>query len=283
MRTHQLLLQQMGRIFLILLTGVAVARAQDVGTITMKDGTVYSSSSIRGSSNTIFISIPTTQGSGFIEIGLPFSKIASLNIPAPSDLRIAIAAAKAGDAETVILRTKTNIDSEADLKDVPGSWWPEIAKIRLFALASSGRYADAADLAGKIGVLTNETATTLSRGGTLFGSVASSDTEAVVVGANAIPRLSGEPGAALAQLALGQALLMKKDYPGALRAFLTIKVFYPSLTLLQPAALMGAANAYLGLDDEKRALQAVIELQDNFARSPQAPDAKKMEKHLSKS
>ena len=132
-------------------------------------------------------------------------------------------------------------------------------------------------------MLTNETATTLSRGGTLFGSVASSDTEAVVVGANAIPRLSGEPGAALAQLALGQALLMKKDYPGALRAFLTIKVFYPSLTLLQPAALMGAANAYLGLDDEKRALQAVIELQDNFARSPQAPDAKKMEKHLSKS
>ena len=268
---------------MILLIGLASAVAQEVPTITATDGTVYSTSTIRRSNNTVFIKIPAAQGSGVIEIGLPLSKIAKLDMPAPSDLRIAIAAGKAGDTDEVISRTQTNIDSEADLKDVPGSWWPEIAKVRLLALAASGRYADTSDLAGKIGVLTNETATTLSRGGTLFGSVASSDTEAVVVGAEAIPRLSGEPGAALAQLALGQALLMKKDYPGALKAFLTIKVFYPSLTLLQPAALMGAANCYIGLDDDKRALQALIELQDNYPRSPQAGDAKKMEKNLSKS
>ena len=75
---------------------------------------------------------------------------------------------------------------------------------------------------------------------------------------------------------------MKKDYVGALRAFLTIKVFYPALVLLQPEALYGAANAYVGLKDTKRALQTLQEIQKSFPETLQASEAKKLESDISK-
>jgi TolA-binding protein len=95
------------------------------------------------------------------------------------------------------------------------------------------------------------------------------------VGAKALPRLGGDQGSALAQLALGKALLQKKDFPGALRAFLTIKVFYPSLGLLQAPALAGAAESYQGLKDEKRAGQSYEDIVKVWPDSPQASVAKK--------
>jgi TolA-binding protein len=80
---------------------------------------------------------------------------------------------------------------------------------------------------------------------------------------------------------LGKALLQKKDFPAALRAFLTIKVFYPSLGLLQPPVLAGAAEAYQGLKDEKRAAQSYDDIVKNWPDSPQAPAAKKKTEILS--
>jgi len=118
--------------------------------------------------------------------------------------------------------------------------------------------------------------------GALFGPVASGDTAAVVVGAKALPSIGGDAGSALAQLALGRALLAKKDFAGAIRAFLTIKVFYPSPALLQPAALLGAVKAYEGLKDDKRAARTLTEIVENYPASPQASEAKKMIEALPK-
>ena len=157
-----------------------------------------------------------------------------------------------------------------------------MARLRLFALAASGKDADAAALAREIGAINTPASESLARGGALFGPLASGDTAAVVVGAKALPSIGGDAGSSLAQLALGRALLAKKDFSGAIRAFLTIKIFYPSPVMLQPAALLGAVKAYEGLKDDKRAARTLTEIVENYPASPQASEAKKMIEALPK-
>ena len=263
---------------LILFVPLCTLRAQEVTTI---DGQVLKSSSIRRAGTTIMVKVTTPEGSS-IEMGIPPARIVKIAFPEPPELAKAQAAASSANATEVLPLTGDYVTREAELKDLPGSWWPEMARLRLLALAGTGKDADAASLAREIGSLKSADADSLSRGGTLFANLPSGDKEAVVVGAKALPRIGGGQGSALAQLALGRTLLAKKDYPGALRAFLTIKVFYPSVSLLQPAALLGAAQAYVWMKDEKRAAEAIKDLSESYPSSPLVPEAKKMAETFSK-
>ena len=258
----------------VLLAAIAALtlRAQD---ITTTDGQVYTNPSIRRSGDMIMVKMTMAGGTSAVEMGLPISRIAKVAFAEPPELSKAIEAASKANAAEVISLTSDYVAKQGDLKDVPGSWWPEMARLQLLALAASGKDAECADLARQIGALKNPSMESLSRAGALFTPLSSSDLEAVLVGAKALPRLGGDQGSALAQVVLGKALLQKKDFQGALRAFLTIKVFYPSLSLLQPPALAGAAEAYQGLKDDKRAAQSYDDIVKNWPDSPQAPLAKK--------
>ena len=248
--------------------------------ITTSDGQVYSSSSMRRSGASIMVKVTTPEG-GQIDMGVPITRITKVSFAEPPELAKATAAAAACNTPEVLSLTETYVGKQGEFGDLPGSFWPQMAGLRLLALSSAGKNAEASTLAGQIGAIKAPGSESLSRAGTLFGPLASGDTEAVVVGAKPIPRIGGDQGSALAQLALGRALLLKKDYAGALRAFLTVKVFYPSAVLLQPAALMGAANAYLGLKDEKRAVQTLHDISELYPASSQAPEAKKIAAGLS--
>ena len=258
-------------VLLAAITAVTL-RAQD---ITTTDGQVYTNPSIRRSGDMIMVKMTMAGGTSAVEMGLPISRIAKVSFAEPPELSKAIEAASKANATEVISLTSDYVAKQGDLKDVPGSWWPEMARLQLLALAASGKDAECADLARQIGALKNPSMESLSRAGALFTPLSSSDLEAVLVGAKALPRLGGDQGSALAQVVLGKALLQKKDFQGALRAFLTIKVFYPSLSLLQPPALAGAAEAYQGLKDDKRAAQSYDDIVKNWPDSPQAPLAKK--------
>lgn len=243
--------------------------------ITTTDGQIYNSSTIRRSRDMIMVKVIMEGSTSSVEMGLPLARIAKVNFAEPPELTKAIAAASKGNATEVLSLTDDFVSKQGDLKDVPGSWWLEMARLRLLALASSGKESECADLARQIGAIKNPTAESLSKAGTLFAPLATSDLTTVVVEAKALPRLGGDQSSPLALLALGKALLQKKDYPAALRAFLTIKVFYPSVALLQPPALAGAAEAYQGLKDEKRAAQSYADIVSDWPDSPQAPMAKK--------
>ena len=252
--------------------------AQD---ITTTDGQTYIKPTIRRSGEMIMIKMIMEGGTSAVEMGLPISRIAKVAFPEPPELAKAIAAAAKGNAAEVLTLTADFVAKQGDLKDVPGSWWPEMARLRLLSLAASGNDAECAELARQIGAVKNPAMESLSRAGTLFSPLKSSDLQAVLVGANALPRIGGDQGSALAQLVLGKALLQKKDFPAALRAFLTIKVFYPSLSMLQAPALAGAAEAYAGLKDEKRVAQSYDDIVKNWPDSPQAAMAKKKVEILS--
>ena len=250
----------------------AIACAEE---ITTTDGQIYNSSTIRRSRDMIMVKVTMEGSTSSVEMGLPLARIAKVNFAEPPELTKAIAAASKGNATEVLSLTDDFVSKQGDLKDVPGSWWLEMARLRLLALASSGKESECAELARQIGAIKSPTAESLSKAGTLFAPLATSDLTTVVVEAKALPRLGGDQSSPLALLALGKALLQKKDYPAALRAFLTIKVFYPSVALLQPPALAGAAEAYQGLKDEKRAAQSYADIVSDWPDSPQAPMAKK--------
>lgn len=262
---------------LLFLSAAATPRAQE---ITTSDGQTYNTSAIRRTGETIMIKVTMEGGTSSIEMGLPLARIAKVSFPEPPELAKAIAAAAKANAAEVLNLTAGYVAQQGDLKDLPGSWWPEMARLRVMALAASGKDTECADLARQIGAIKSPSAEALSRAGTLYAPLASSDLAAVLVGAKALPRLGGDQSSPLAQLALGRALLQKKDYQAALRAFLTIKVFYPSAALLQPAALSGAAEAYTGLKDEKRAAQCYGDIVSGWPDSPQAPEAKKKQEIL---
>ena len=243
--------------------------------ITTTDGQIYNSSTIRRSRDMIMVKVTMEGGTSSVEMGLPLSRIAKVNFTEPPALAKAMAAASKGNASEVLNLTGDYVSNEGDLKDVPGSWWLEMARLRLLALAASGKDGECADLARQIGAIKSPAAESLSKAGTLFSPLATSDLSAVIVEAKSLPRLGGDQSSPLALLALGKALLQKKDYPSALRSFLTIKVFYPSVSLLQPPALAGAAEAYAGLKDEKRAAQSYTDISNDWPDSIQAPLAKK--------
>jgi tetratricopeptide (TPR) repeat protein len=258
-----------------------MAGALNAQVITTTDGQTYTNPSIRRSGAMIMIKVTMEGGTSAVEMGLPISRIAKVAFPEPPELAKAIAAASKGNAAEVLSLTGDYVQRNGDLKDVPGSWWPEMARLRLLALAASGKDTDCADLARQIGAVNNPISESLARAGALFAPLSTSDLAAVLVGAKALTKLGGDQGSALAQLALGKALLQKKDFAAALRSFLTIKVFYPSLGLLQAPALAGAAEAYQGLKDEKRAAQSYDDIVKNWPDSPQVPVAKKKAEILS--
>lgn len=250
--------------------------------ITTTDGQVYPNASMRRAGPMVMIKVMMPGGSSMVEMGLQPARIAKINFPEPPELAKAVAAAAKGNANEVLNLTSAYVIKEGDYKDLTGSWWPEMARLRLLALASLSKDTECAELARQIGSLQIPWAESLSRGGTLFAPLSTSDTEAVVVGAKALPRLGGDQGSALAQLALARALLLKKDNAGAIRAFLTVRVFYPSVALLQPAALMGSSTTYVALKDEKRAVQSLNEIVSAWPDSPQAAEAKKKSETLGK-
>jgi hypothetical protein len=250
--------------------------------ITTTDGQVYPNASMRRAGAMVMIKVSIPGGTSMVEMGLQPARIAKINFKEPPELAKALAAAAKANANEVLNLTGAYVVKEGDYKDLPGSWWPEMARLRLLALAAVSKDTECAELARQIGALQIPWAEALSRGGALFAPLSSSDTEAVVVGAKSLPRLGGDQGSALAQLALARALLLKKDYTGAIRAFLTVKVFYPSVALLQPSALMGSSTTYVALKDEKRAVQSLNEIVTDWPDSPQATEAKKKSEALGK-
>ena len=275
---HPFLIGLFGLLCGILVVSPLMLHAEE---ITTSDGRVINSPGMRRVENTIVVKI-TTEGGGAVEMGVPISRITKVSFVEPPELAKATDAAASGNAAQVLAVTSDFIAAQSDYKDLPGSWWLKMAELRLLALAASGKDADTAALAMQIGSLNTPATDSLARGGALFGPLAASDSQAVITGAKPLAHPGGNAGSALAQLALGRALLLKKDYPAAIRAFLSIKVFYSSLSLLQPAALLGAANAYDGLNDTKREMLTLKEIEKKFPNSMQAAEAADKEKQLSK-
>jgi TolA-binding protein len=68
----------------------------------------------------------------------------------------------------------------------------------------------------------------------------------------------------------GNILLAKKEWDGALLAFLRVPVLYRQEKLFMPPALLGSARAYRRLDDIDRAKKSLQDLISAFPKSAEA-------------
>ena len=82
------------------------------------------------------LKMPVPNGTGMMEMGLPLVRIAKVKFPEPPELAKATAVAAKGDAEQVLLLTEKYVSGQGEFKDIQGSWWFEMARLRLLALAA---------------------------------------------------------------------------------------------------------------------------------------------------
>ena len=75
-------------------------------------------------------------------------------------------------------------------------------------------------------------------------------------------------------LTVGTARLALRDYKEALLAFLHVPVYTPDRALLMSPALLGSAEALIGLDDGPRAQAALKKLLADYPNSAEAATAR---------
>ena len=120
------LLSQLAQTFEIL-------SAEDLTTI---EGQVFSNVTLRRAGALVMLKMPVPNGTGMMEMGLPLVRIAKVKFPEPPELAKATAVAAKGDAEQVLLLTEKYVSGQGEFKDIQGSWWFEMARLRLLALAA---------------------------------------------------------------------------------------------------------------------------------------------------
>ena len=84
------------------------------------------------------------------------------------------------------------------------------------------------------------------------------------------------PASALAPawVQIGAARLCQREFKPALLAYLHVPIYTPDRARLMPAALLGSARAYLGLEDKHRAEDTLNELLTTYPAAPEASEAR---------
>ena len=167
----------------------------------------------------------------------------------------------------------------APFRDVSGNWWTPLALLQADAFSRLGRDRELdaliADLA-KFGGSTNpefmrsirlKQAAAIERRGDHAAALAV--LEPLLKDPTAAPETLTE-----GWLAAGQARLAQRDYRAALLAFMHVSVYTPDKAPLMAPALLGGANALVGLEDGQRAQTILKDLIATYPNSPEAARAK---------
>jgi hypothetical protein len=250
----------MKHLSLILAALAAAAPARAASTVALKDGSIISASTITPQ-GTKFHLVPEGGGQARVVDG---STIDRIEMPEPASLTETYAAFAAADT----VRTLTamgRLNNELDpFKKIPGArdWWLEAEFLRAHILLSQRR---AKEIEATMGEIAGDAA----------------DPEAqrhAQVFLAHLTGLAGDPRKALAQLKeiilasrdpetladawlfAGQHHAAVNEQQQALLAFLRIPVFYPGRTVPLAGARLGAARAFVALEDFATARTLLKEL-----------------------
>jgi tetratricopeptide (TPR) repeat protein len=261
-------------LFLIVIFA-ATAGAQ---TILLKDGKRVAAKSLRRQGDNIMAQSPSVAGGQAVqgEVGYPLSQIEKIEFAEPAILKGAgelIATGRAADALTQI---EPALNYFAAFRDAPGSYWGDLAALKLTALVTVGREAEAEPLARQVIEKAGSTETVQAAQAQLAGIAGrKGDHESAIKLCDDILK-EGSKAETLAVAAINKARSHQalKQWEKALLAYLQIPVFYPEQKSAAPASLLGAAQCYFELSDLPRARGSLDELTKTFADSPEAEVAK---------
>jgi tetratricopeptide (TPR) repeat protein len=255
------------RLCLCLLAAAGPLSAQ---TITLKAGNVVQGENFRVTGSSVFLTVKIGDSKG--NVGYAIDSIAKVDIPKPPQLKAAADRLRAGQARQALEAINPVVLSQAPLRHIPGSWWAQAATLKLAALSILGMDDQVAPLIEEMLAFTAnpevvraaklQQAVMLARRGDYDRALQIARPLAAESRAAAV--------LAATWVCIGDSELGLKNYQAALLAYLHVPVFYPEERAWLPAALLGSARAYEGLEDFIRARSSIEELQKTFTSSPQA-------------
>ena len=266
------------KVAVFLLLG-ALAHAADTNII-RKDGTTAVAKSLRRQGDNILatVELPVRPGDPVVtgEVGIPISQIQKIDFPEPAILKAVPEYVVAGKGEDTLPKIDEALKFYEGFRDAPGSWWADIALLKMNTLFSVGRAPQAFGLADTMTRLATEPETKnaakilLAAEATSKGNAqAAADTLAVVM------RDSTKPDVlASAAIYKGQSHLALKDWENALLCFLQIPVLYPDKKAHYPAYMLGVGRAHFGLEDFPTAKATLNEVIKTYAATLEATAAK---------
>jgi tetratricopeptide (TPR) repeat protein len=258
------------KLVLALLLVLGFSQAATAQTIILKNGQTVEVQGIRRSGDMVMGRIEVAGRAG--EIGHAVDTIARINFPEPRQLKAAAEALSQGQAQKAIEEINPVMGLYEPFKEIPGAWWGAAAVIKLSALAALGRDKEAEPLAAEIQKTVPDPEVARSanlrvadsllrrddheKAGQIIDAVIKDSTRAEVL--------------ADAWVLKGNLLMARKEWDGALLAYLHVPVFYRDERLHMPPALLGSARAYRRLDDPARAKRSLNDLIASFPKSAEA-------------
>ena len=255
---------------IVLLLVIVIAPSLAAQTITLKTGQKVDTLGIRRDGAVIMGRVQVGTGEG--EIGYNVAQIARIDFPEPSGIKVSADFLAQNQAQKALAEIDQVLAYYDAFREVPGTWWPQAALVKVSILTALARDKDAEALAQTIEKSSTDPDTArLARVNLSGGLVRRGEFEKAIdycdsaIKASADPHVLGE-----AWLHKGDAYAGLKQWDDALLAYLHIPVFYSDETALVPPALLGSARAYRRIDDPTRAKKTFNDLISSYPSSPEA-------------
>jgi hypothetical protein len=262
----------------ILCALLALSLLADAQSILLRDGKRVVAKTLRRQGDSIMAASPSVDGAQALqgEVGYPLAQIERLEFPEPAVLKSAPDQIAAGKATDALVSLEPVINYYAGFRDAPGSYWADVAILKLSATVALGRDADAEPLARQITGQATNSETVRAAQGHLAGIAARKGDHAKAIElCDQILKDGLRPETlAIAAVNKGNSHFALKQWEKGLLAFLQIPVFYPEQKTAIPPYLLGAAQCWFELADFPRAKDALADLTKNYPASREAELAK---------
>jgi tetratricopeptide (TPR) repeat protein len=260
-------------LLILALTGAASAE-----TMLLKDGKKVVAKLLRRTGDTIMATSPAVDGAAPLqgEVGFPLGQIEKIEFPEPAVLKSAAGLLASGNAAEALSQSESAFTYFAGFRDAPGSYWSDLALLRIGALTALNRDADAEPLARQVMEQASNPETARGAQAHLAGIASRRGEYEKAIGiCDQILKEGNKPETmAIAAINKARSHQALKQWDSAVLAYLNIPVFYPEQRAYVPTYLLGSAQCYFELSDLPRARTALNELIKTYPAAPEAATAK---------
>ncbi len=249
--------------------------------IILKDGKVIAAKSLRRQGDNIVatIDLPITEigkPPKTADVGQPVDKIAKIEFAEPPLLKTAPDLIAEGNAAKALAEVDPLLKTFEGFSEIPGSFWMDLAILKVQASVALRREAEAEPLAKQVSKLTKDPEMVRAANAQIAACLLrrGQHAQAEDLSDSVLKAASGDATLATAAVTKGLCMLDRKNWEGALLAFLEVPVFHPDQKIFMGPSMLGAGRSYFGIEDFQRAKDTLNELIKTFPKSPEAEQAK---------
>ncbi len=243
-------------------------------TIELKDGQIVSVTEIKRDGSNVKVPL-ILSGEAKGERGYSLASITRINFPEPPEINIARDLMLKGNDADVISKLNPVMENLLPYRDVQGNWWQEVAQLKMMALVSLGKDAEASELIDELKKAPDQEVRFLAMVYEASSAVRKGEYQkSLPIFTVAIATAKDRVTLANAWLNKGHCHFAMGQWEDAIIAYLRVPIFFADQKLLLPTAHLGSARAMAGLGDSSSAISKYNELIQLFPNSAEATIAK---------